>query len=96
MDIGTIKARLKQGRYKGATDFAADVHLVFFNAMLYNSNPNHAAWSSVLLSLTRDRRAERAKCRSTPLPHALTYSLTERLQTAGVQPHSLKIDKVAR
>jgi len=42
MDIGTIKARLKQGRYKGATDFAADVHLVFFNAMLYNSNPNHA------------------------------------------------------
>jgi hypothetical protein len=55
MDLGTVATRLKLGRYKGAVDFAADVHLVFSNAMLYNANPNHTARRSVSLMLTRDR-----------------------------------------
>ncbi|PWA78727.1 bromodomain, NET domain protein [Artemisia annua] len=36
MDLGTVKSNLSKGFYSNVGDFAADVRLVFENAMLYN------------------------------------------------------------
>ncbi|KAH8044971.1 bromodomain-containing protein [Aureococcus anophagefferens] len=42
MDLSTVAAKLELGAYDGSDDaFAADVHLIFDNAMLYNANPAH-------------------------------------------------------
>ena len=36
MDLGTVKSRVNSGYYRDVQQFAADVHLTFDNAMLYN------------------------------------------------------------
>ena len=42
MDLGSVRAKLKAGAYDDAAEaFAADVRLVFDNAMLYNADPTH-------------------------------------------------------
>ena len=38
MDLGTIQKKLDAGQYHSIEDFAADVHLTFDNAMLYNED----------------------------------------------------------
>ena len=45
MDLGTVKSNLSASRYAGAPEFAADVRLVFANALAYNppANPVHKA-----------------------------------------------------
>ncbi|KAK1427710.1 hypothetical protein QVD17_16403 [Tagetes erecta] len=40
MDLGTVKARLKSGKYVDPWGFAADVRLTFSNAMTYNPRGN--------------------------------------------------------
>lgn len=38
MDLGTVRARLLDGSYARAEQFASDVRLVFSNSRLYNTN----------------------------------------------------------
>ena len=40
MDLGTVKAKLNERRYRGPEDFASDVRLVFTNCYTYNP-PEH-------------------------------------------------------
>ena len=37
MDLGTVREKLKRGRYPDHLAFAADVRLVFANCRLFNS-----------------------------------------------------------
>lgn len=36
MDLGTVRCRLKKGRYESPLEFASDIRLTFHNAMTYN------------------------------------------------------------
>ena len=41
MDLGTVRANVVGGQYMLLSEYHRDVHLVFSNAMLYNSNTHH-------------------------------------------------------
>lgn len=63
MDMGTVKSRLDKHMYHGPEEFAADVRLIFSNAMLYNppSNDVHkmaAALSTIFESAWRGLEAK--------------------------------------
>ncbi|KAG5569146.1 hypothetical protein H5410_058912 [Solanum commersonii] len=58
MDLGTIKARLSQNRYKSPREFAEDVRLVFRNAMTYNPKGHDVhVMSEQLLKIFEERWA---------------------------------------
>ena len=51
MDLGTIKKKLDTGKYANSLDFAADMRLVFSNAMYYNDNTTQAHVDALNLSI---------------------------------------------
>jgi hypothetical protein len=51
MDFGTIDHKLNSGRYSYLSQVAADIHLVFDNAILYNKDAEDGVQSVQVLRL---------------------------------------------
>ena len=56
MDLGTIRGRLRCGRYPTPSQCLSDIRLVWSNALLYNTNPDsYVRWAAIKLKEKMDR-----------------------------------------
>jgi hypothetical protein len=64
MDLGTVKQRLREGFYKDVKDCVSDVHLVFNNAMLFNTKESGIPQiaKSMWVHFAGEFKAKHTKC----------------------------------
>jgi len=82
MDLGTIMKRLDGGQYSSVLDVAADVDLVWSNAMTYNQDESYIYNVAAELKAFSDRKMAplvAAARESGVVPHELTFEMKRQL-----------------
>ena len=82
MDLGTIMKRLEAGHYSSVLDMAADVDLVWNNAMTHNQDESYIYQVAADLKAFADRKMAplvAAAREAGDLPHELTFEMKRQL-----------------
>lgn len=82
MDLGTIMKRLEGGQYNSVLDVAADVDLVWSNAMTYNQDESYIYSVASDLKTFADRKMAplvAAAREAGDVPHELTFEMKRQL-----------------
>ena len=82
MDLGTIMKRLEAGQYSSVLDMAADVDLVWSNAMTYNQDESYIHQVAADLKAFADRKMAplvAAAREAGDVPHELTFEMKRQL-----------------
>ena len=82
MDLGTVMKRLESGQYSSVLDVAADVDLVWSNAMTYNQDGSYIYNTAADLKAFADRKMAplvAAAREAGDVPHELTFEMKRQL-----------------
>jgi len=82
MDLGTVMKRLEAGQYSSVLDVAADVDLVWNNAMTYNQDESYIYNVAADLKMFADRKMAplvAAAREAGDVPHELTFEMKRQL-----------------
>jgi len=82
MDLGTIMKRLESGQYATVLDVAADIDLVWSNAMTYNQDESYIYNVAADLKALSDRKMAplvAAAREAGDVPHELTFEMKRQL-----------------
>jgi hypothetical protein len=82
MDLGTVQKRLDSGQYNSVLDVAADIDLVWSNAMTYNQDESYIYNVAADLKSFSDRKMAplvAAAREAGDVPHELTFEMKRQL-----------------
>jgi len=82
MDLGTVLKRLEGGQYSSVLDVAADIDLVWSNAMTYNQDESYIYTVAADLKTFADRKMAplvAAAKEAGDVPHELTFEMKRQL-----------------